>query len=828
MPNKIKNKPTSTSTIGEKIGMRNLNKNQYINVVQKRLRSLVKRRVKYLQYEEMLKTGNQTLNQDQLQSLELKDKVEFAIGEFKSIIKSLNFVENEVQETEHEESIAKAVKQTKDFYLSSIISLLQFFRLVHYQNVSIVQLAEIDNEAVTHFRDLLNHLAGETLIEEKKEQSIREVIAHVEKLRQGDEEVVHRPVSINGAEDESIGISYYNIRSLAINPPIPESFDEIISPEETDQDIIEETIPIHPLVEHSYPEDTESEESLNANENTATQINNNSPEIFDENYHEDNDSQHQFLQQIDNNPPDFQYPSHHIVTEQQTLLPNNEPSQQPENSADDIRENTSVTTQKEENTQSQNSATTTRQITKKLSSVNDDNEIPKSSSSQVISDHEQSSKNTEILEVRSVPPNGFKFMFTPDNLKGDESLDANENTTTQINNNSPEIFDENYHEDNDSQHQCLQIDDNPSDFQYLSHLIVTEQQTLPPPNNEPSQQPEKFADDIREITSITTQKEENTQSKNSAATTQQITNQQQSSVNDDNEIPKSSSQVISNHKQIPENQTENNNLTQSNNPSPQNISPKSQEANNPSPFSNSPNPVHSVVSHGLNQNQRNAGEKLRDPRSENGQTQSSRPIQRRNNNRRYNNQQRQTDRRRSNYTQNGQGRNGPSPRNSRLSPKSQSSHLSKTNLQQNDSNYLNNVTPTQKNTAYPPRSPPKNLRSDPQNKVLPRPEQPKDPVNIQSTQPNNPLVHPLPGYQQLIFPPPTNNNSNRSQGEYRNIYRSNNNRGSVFRGNFREGNNGYLNNGGNYQINGYLNGRGVLNRNGAGYQGVRSNNNTRF
>ncbi|CAG8674319.1 7118_t:CDS:2, partial [Ambispora leptoticha] len=93
-------KPATTGEMAlanreEKLGTGNVSKNPYVEVVQKRLRSLGKRRMKHLQYEEMLRSGDQTLNPDQLQTLKLKDNVEFAIQELESIIKSLNSVENE-------------------------------------------------------------------------------------------------------------------------------------------------------------------------------------------------------------------------------------------------------------------------------------------------------------------------------------------------------------------------------------------------------------------------------------------------------------------------------------------------------------------------------------------------------------------------------------------------------------------------------------------------------------------------------------------------------------------------------------------------------------
>ncbi|CAG8475648.1 9925_t:CDS:2 [Ambispora leptoticha] len=79
----------------EQIGAENVNKNPYIDVVQKRLRALNKRHFKNLQCEEMLKNKSQALNQDQIQALERKNEIVFAMQEFELIIKNLNSVESE-------------------------------------------------------------------------------------------------------------------------------------------------------------------------------------------------------------------------------------------------------------------------------------------------------------------------------------------------------------------------------------------------------------------------------------------------------------------------------------------------------------------------------------------------------------------------------------------------------------------------------------------------------------------------------------------------------------------------------------------------------------
>ncbi|CAG8510751.1 3960_t:CDS:2 [Ambispora gerdemannii] len=567
----------------EQIGAENVNKNPYIDVVQKRLRSLIKRRVKYLQCEEMLKNGNQALNQDQIQALERKNEVEFAIQEFESIIKNLNAVENDelkslkmqkkVQETERDEAVAKAVKETEEFYASSIISLLQFFRLVHYQNVSIVQMSEIENEAVTHFRDLLNHLAGDALIEEKRESTVREVLAHVKKLHQGDDEVVHRPVSNNEVEEESGGgISYSNIHSLAISPPIAENLDETLSTVETVQD-------------------TTAEE---------------------------------------------------IVTVQQ----NN-----------------------------------------------------------VQADHAYS-EDIEIVETRTMPPGGFKFMVTPDNLTGDRVPSINDNNTTQFNKNPSENFDEN-------QPPFLQITEHPLVFQHPPRpTIVEQQQILPPPqqvlplpNNDQLQHENFTVNNLQNIASIPTQAEETlSQVQESSTTTQQIAlqHQQISSVNINNDnILKQTTTTISqkSHEQpnspnqppksVSANNSTDNTIHPTSNyspklPEPHIVNHTSQhhipEVNHSSHNSNSPNSVHIVAEQ--NQHNQNVGEKRRDPRpiaaapssshpnphpkdgnnSRSEERRNSNPIQRRNSNKRYSNQQRQNDRRQNNYqAQNGQenfGRNG--------------------------------------------------------------------------------------------------------------------------------------------------------------------------
>ncbi|KAF0520360.1 hypothetical protein F8M41_016362 [Gigaspora margarita] len=235
--------PTTPALDTAEANVENVNKNPYIEVVNKRIRTLRKKMAKIEKCEEIIRSspdGKNQLNNDQLQSYERKGEVAGALKECEDILKQIENIDKEEiknrkilkeqQDDEREKAIANAIDEVKTTYSRSIICLLQFFRLVHFQQVNIVQLSQAESEAVETFRAKLTNVVDEVK-DDVSELRIQETLDNINKLHHGDESTINEPMT-NGANDvncklgvPSHEITYSHIRSLILSPPIIDSVD---------------------------------------------------------------------------------------------------------------------------------------------------------------------------------------------------------------------------------------------------------------------------------------------------------------------------------------------------------------------------------------------------------------------------------------------------------------------------------------------------------------------------------------------------------------------------------------------------------------------------
>ncbi|CAG8646071.1 13109_t:CDS:2 [Dentiscutata erythropus] len=234
--------PTTPALDTAEASIENVNKNPYIEVVNKRIRTLRKKMARIEKCEEIIRSspdGKSQLNNDQLQSYERKGEVAGALKECEDILKQIENIDKEdtknqkilkEQQDEREKATTNAVDEVKTTYSRSIICLLQFFRLVHFQQVGIVQLSQAESEAVETFRAKLTNIVDEVK-DDVSELRIQETLDNINKLHHGDESTIIEPMT-NGANDASYklgvpshGITYSHIRSLILSPPIIDSVD---------------------------------------------------------------------------------------------------------------------------------------------------------------------------------------------------------------------------------------------------------------------------------------------------------------------------------------------------------------------------------------------------------------------------------------------------------------------------------------------------------------------------------------------------------------------------------------------------------------------------
>ncbi|CAG8781844.1 9772_t:CDS:2, partial [Racocetra persica] len=153
--------------------------------------------------------GKSQLNNDQLQLYERKGEIAGALKECEDILKQVENIDKEEiknqrilkeQQDEREKATANAITdEVKATYSRSIICLLQFFRLVHFQQVGIVQLSQAESEAVETFRAKLTNIVDEVK-DDISELRIQETLDNINKLQNGDESTVIEPLT-NGTND---------------------------------------------------------------------------------------------------------------------------------------------------------------------------------------------------------------------------------------------------------------------------------------------------------------------------------------------------------------------------------------------------------------------------------------------------------------------------------------------------------------------------------------------------------------------------------------------------------------------------------------------------
>ncbi|CAG8686963.1 3413_t:CDS:2, partial [Cetraspora pellucida] len=221
--------------------LENVNKNPYIEVINKRIRTLKKKMLRIEKCEEIIRSnpdGKSQLNNDQLQLYERKGEIAGALKECDDILKQAENIDKEEiknqrilkeQQEGREKAAANAITdEVKATYSRSIICLLQFFRLVHFQQVGIVQLSQAESEAVETFRAKLTNIVDEVK-DDISELRIQETLDNINKLQHGEESTIIEPLT-NGVTDTisklgvlSHGITYSHIRSLILSPPILDS-----------------------------------------------------------------------------------------------------------------------------------------------------------------------------------------------------------------------------------------------------------------------------------------------------------------------------------------------------------------------------------------------------------------------------------------------------------------------------------------------------------------------------------------------------------------------------------------------------------------------------
>nr|CAG8465199.1 15426_t:CDS:2 [Entrophospora candida] len=270
--NKEKEKSNSNGSIQEQFSpitpattenseLENVNKNPYMEVIYKRLRAMRKRMVRVEKYEEIANStpdGKNQLNADQLNSLEKKGELAAVIKQSEDILKSMEAVDKEevkkekaqkkAQQEENEKAISNAIKEAKNEHTESIIFLLDFFRLVHFQQLNIVQLSELESEVVETLRAKLTTMAEEAKNEELKDQRVKDILDNVNKLQHSDENIIMNLFtnsivvqdSNNKNENDNNNleqeITYSRVRSLIQSPPILETTEVQLEQEDIDDD----------------------------------------------------------------------------------------------------------------------------------------------------------------------------------------------------------------------------------------------------------------------------------------------------------------------------------------------------------------------------------------------------------------------------------------------------------------------------------------------------------------------------------------------------------------------------------------------------------------
>ncbi|CAJ0840434.1 46_t:CDS:2, partial [Entrophospora sp. SA101] len=270
--NKEKEKSNSNGSIQEQFSpitpattenseLENVNKNPYMEVIYKRLRAMRKRMVRVEKYEEIANStpdGKNQLNADQLNSLEKKGELAAVIKQSEDILKSMEAVDKEevkkekaqkkTQQEENEKAISNAIKEAKNEHTESIIFLLDFFRLVHFQQLNIVQLSELESEVVETLRAKLTTMAEEAKNEELKDQRVKDILDNVNKLQHSDENIIMNLFtnsivvqdSNNKNENDNNNleqeITYSRVRSLIQSPPILETTEVQLEQEDIDDD----------------------------------------------------------------------------------------------------------------------------------------------------------------------------------------------------------------------------------------------------------------------------------------------------------------------------------------------------------------------------------------------------------------------------------------------------------------------------------------------------------------------------------------------------------------------------------------------------------------
>ncbi|CAJ0650453.1 12027_t:CDS:2, partial [Entrophospora sp. SA101] len=145
-------------------------------------------------------------------------------------------------------AISNAIKEAKNEHTESIIFLLDFFRLVHFQQLNIVQLSELESEVVETLRAKLTTMAEEAKNEELKDQRVKDILDNVNKLQHSDENIIMNLFtnsivvqdSNNKNENDNNNleqeITYSRVRSLIQSPPILETTEVQLEQEDIDDD----------------------------------------------------------------------------------------------------------------------------------------------------------------------------------------------------------------------------------------------------------------------------------------------------------------------------------------------------------------------------------------------------------------------------------------------------------------------------------------------------------------------------------------------------------------------------------------------------------------
>ena len=94
-------------------------------------------------------------------------------------------------------------------HCKSLLQLILFFRLVHFNQRGIIQLSDIEFEAVETLRAKLTTLSEQAENNELYDEKAYQVLDHVNKLHSGDESPITKslPNGIHETDEEPSGIS---------------------------------------------------------------------------------------------------------------------------------------------------------------------------------------------------------------------------------------------------------------------------------------------------------------------------------------------------------------------------------------------------------------------------------------------------------------------------------------------------------------------------------------------------------------------------------------------------------------------------------------------